>query len=144
MKAALFVLMLAAADPFSGVWKLNLAKSKLPPPPPPAPRSHIVRSEVDANGIRLREEVINDKGERLTIILKARFDGKDYAITGTPFADAAAYRRVDSRTLKGTVKKAGKVVVLETVVVSDDGKTLTGTYSTPDGKPAGTAVFEKQ
>jgi len=34
--------------------------------------------------------------------------------------------------------------VLETVVVSDDGKTLTGTYSTPDGKPAGTAVFEKQ
>jgi hypothetical protein len=140
MRAALFVLMLAA-DPFSGVWKLNLSKSKVPPP---APQSHLVHSEADARGIRLREDVINDQGEPIRITVNARFDGKDYEVAGTPFADAVAYRRVDSHTLKGTVKKAGKVVLLETVVVSRDGKILTGTYTTPDGKPAGVAVFEKQ
>lgn len=140
MRVAVLLLMLAA-DPFSGVWKLNLAKSKLPPP---APQSQTVRSEADAGGIRVREEVVNDKGERLNVSVDARFDGKDYAVTGTPFADTVAYRRLDSRTLKGTVKKAGNVVLLETVVVSADGKTLTGTYSSPDGKPVGVAVFDKE
>ena len=97
-----------------------------------------------SRGIRLREEVVNDKGETIRITVNARFDGKDYAVTGTPFADAVAYRCVDSHTRKGTVKKAGKVVLLETVVVAGGGKSLTGTYTSSDGKPEGVAVFEKQ
>ena len=82
--------------------------------------------------------------ERFDVRVDARFDGQDYPVTGTPLADTVAYRRPDSRTLKGIVKKAGNVVLLETAVVSRDGKTLTGTYSSPDGKPVGVAVFDKQ
>ncbi len=143
--AALCILSLclfAAGDPFSGVWKLNLSKSRLPPP---VPQSLTARIDAGAGSIRVREEIVSDKGERLTVSVDARFDGKDYAVTGSPFADSVAYRRVDGHTLQGTGKKAGKVVATETAVVSKDGKTLTTTYSGPTGKPVtGVAVFERQ
>ena len=147
MSAALWTLpffLLAAGDPFSGVWKLSLAKSKLPPP---LPQSQTVRIEADQGSIRIREEILSEKGERLTITVDAKFDGKEYSIIGSPFADTVAYQRVDSNTLKGIARKAGKVVVSETAVVSEDGMTLTATYSGTDatGKPvSGIAVLEKQ
>jgi hypothetical protein len=136
--------LFAAGDPFSGTWKLNLAKSKLPPP---LPRSQTVRIKAGSRSIRIREEVVDEKGQRLTVTVNARFDGKDYPVTGTPFADAVAYQRVDSHTLKGAVKKAGKVVTSETATISADGKTLTGSYSGTDatGKQVeAVAVLERQ
>ena len=90
---------------------------------------------------------MSDKGEALTATVNARFDSKDYPITGSPFADTVTYQRTDSRTLKSTAKKAGKVVVNETAVVSKDSKTLTATYFGTDstGKQVtGSAVFCKQ
>lgn len=90
---------------------------------------------------------MNDQGERLTVTVDAKFDGKDYPITGSPFADTVAYRLVNRRTLQATTKKSGKVVETETAVVSSDGKTLTATYSAVDanGKPlTGIAVLMKQ
>jgi len=135
---------LAGADPFSGTWVLNLSKSKLPPPLPQRQTSSI---EANSKGIRIRELIVNDKGEQMSITVDAKFDGKDYPIIGSPFVDTVAYQRVDSHTLKGIVKKAGQVVTTEQATVSPDGKTLTGTYSGTDltGKQVtGVAVFEKQ
>ncbi len=79
---------LFAADPFSGVWTLNLTKSKLPPP---VPQSQTVHIKADAGSIRVREEIVSDKGERLTVTVDAKFDGKDYPIIG--FA-VRRYRRL--------------------------------------------------
>jgi hypothetical protein len=139
-----FGFLLAADDPLSGTWALNPSKSKIPPP---VPKSQIARVVVDASDIEITEEIVNESGERLTIHVKAKFDGKDYPITGTPFADAGAYRRVNRNTIKGVAKKAGKVIMHETVVVSPDGKSMTGTYSGTDatGKQVtAVAVFEKK
>jgi hypothetical protein len=136
--------LLFAADPFAGFWRLDLAKSKLPPP---LPRSQTSRIDVDGNSIHIREDIENNKGERLTITVEARFDGRDYPVHGTPFADTIAYERIDPRTLKGTVKKAGRVITNEIIVISPDGTTMTSSYSGTDatGKEAtATAVFEKQ
>ncbi len=141
LEALVTLCLLAGGDPFSGTWKLNLQKSKFTSP---VPRSQTALIQADAAGLRIREEVVTDTGEKLTITVDARFDGKDYPITGAPFADAVAYERVDSRTIRGVGKKSGRVVMRETVVVSADGKTVTGTYTSPDGKPAGVAVFDKQ
>lgn len=135
---------LAGADPFSGTWVLNLSKSKLPPPLPQSQTSYI---EANSKSIRIRELIVNDKGEQMSITVDAKFDGKDYPIIGSPFVDTVAYQRVDSHTLKGIVKKAGQVVTTEKATVSPDGKTLAGTYSGTDlsGKQVtGVAVFEKQ
>ncbi len=141
---ALLIFLGSAEDPFSGVWILNLSKSKLPPP---IPNSQIARVEADASGIRITEEVIDDKGAKMNISVDAKFDGEDYPVKGSPFADAVSYQRVDRLTIKGVGKKAGKVVMHETVTVSTDGKTMTGTYSGTDatGKHVtAVAIFDKQ
>ncbi|MBZ5538099.1 MAG: hypothetical protein LAO31_19275 [Acidobacteriia bacterium] len=134
----------AAEDPFSGQWKLNPSKSKLPPP---LPQSQVSYIEADATHIQVREEIINDKGERMTITVDAKFDGKDYPIVGAPSADTVAYQRLNSRTVKGVAKKDGKVILRETVVVSPDGMTMTGTYHGTDAtgrQVRAVAVFDKQ
>jgi hypothetical protein len=54
---------------------------------------------------------------------------------------------VDRNTIKGIAKKAGKVIMHETVVVSPDGESMTGTYSGTDatGKQViAVAVFERK
>lgn len=138
------ICLMAAGDPFSGVWKLNLSKSNLPPP---VSKSQTVWLDVSGGGIRVREEIVSDKGEKMVVSGKAKFDGKDYPVKGSPFADAVAYQRVDSHTIKGIAKKAGKVVSHETAIVSKDGKVMTTTYSATDaaGKSVtAVAVFDKQ
>jgi hypothetical protein len=127
-----------------GTWVLNLSKSRLPPP---IPRSQIAHIVVNASGIQITEEIVTGAGKRMTISVKARFDGKDYPISGSPFADAVAYRRADRYTIKGAGKKDGKVIMHETVVLSLDGRTMTGTYSGTDatGKQlTAVAIFERQ
>ena len=140
----LFASMLFASDPFSGTWVLNLPRSKMPPP---APKSLIVHLVVDAAGLEVTEEIVNSSGERQTIHGKGKFDGKDYPEAGVAYADTFAYQRVARNTIKSVAKKAGKVVVRETVVVSDDGKSMTATYFSTDasGKQITTiAVFERK
>lgn len=135
--------LLGADDPFSGVWKLNLAKSELTPP---VPRSHRAIIHAAADGVRVREEIVSDKGEEITVTFEAKFDGRDYAVSGSAMADTVAMTRVNAHTIKSVVKKACKVVLSETEVISMDGKTLRANYSAVDaeGKPIiGTAILEK-
>jgi hypothetical protein len=136
--------LVAADDPFTGTWKLNLAKSNLPPPLPQSVTTYV---QCDGQSINVREETVDDNGQRHTASIKARFDGREYPLIGTPRADTVVYERLDALTIKGTSRKNGKVLVHETVVLSPDGRTLTTTYSGADaeGKAViGTAVFEKQ
>jgi hypothetical protein len=134
----------AAGDPLAGFWRLNLAKSNLPPP---LPRSQTALIEVRGDRISIREDIVNERGELLTITLEAGFDGEDYPIHGSPFADTVAYERVDDHTLRCKVKKAGRVITNEKVVVSADGLTMTGTYSGIDAtgrSVTATAVFDRR
>jgi len=135
-----------ADDPFSGIWVLNLSKSNIPPPFTAA-KSQIVHLAINGSDFEIREEVVTDSDEKLTIHAKAKFDGKDYPITGTPAVDTIAAERVDRNTIKDVWKKDGKVVMKETAVVSPDGNSITGTYSITDaaGKQVtAIAVFEKK
>jgi hypothetical protein len=140
---AISLSLFAAESPFSGTWKLNLAKSKLTPP---VPKSDIAVVDADENGLKLNEDVIDDKGQPLKISWEAKFDGNDYPVTGDPSSDSISYQRVNANTLKGKAKKDGKVATDATIVVSKDGKVTTVNYTDySQGKPAkGTAVYEKQ
>jgi hypothetical protein len=134
--------LFAADSPFSGTWKLNLAKSKMTPP---VPKSDIVVVDADENGLKLNEDVVTDKGESLKISYEAKFDGKDYTVTGDPSSDWVSYQRVNANMLKGKTKKDGKVVTDANIVVSKDGKITTVHYTDYSQGPAeGTAVYEKQ
>jgi hypothetical protein len=148
LKVLAVVLMLslasfAADSPFSGSWKLNLAKSKLTPP---VPKSDVAVVNVDENGVKLSEDIVTDKGESLKVSYDAKFDGKNYPVTGDPSTDSVSYQRVNATTLKGKTKKDGKVAMDATIVVSKDGKTTTVNYTDySQPKPAkGTSVYDRQ
>ena len=140
---AMSLSLFAAESPFSGTWKLNLAKSKMTPP---VPKSDVAVVDADENGLRLNEDIVTDKGESLKISYEAKFDGKDYPVTGDPFSDSVSYQRVNANTLKGQTKKGGKVANDATIVVSKDGKITTVNYTDySQATPAkGTAVYDKQ
>ena len=109
---------------FSGIWKLNLERSDIPP----VTKSQILTIETDGNFGKMLEEIINDKGEYLKITFEAKFDGLDYPIKGTPFADTGSYRFVKPNIIEGIAKKNGKICVKETAVLSDSGNTVEVTY----------------
>lgn len=69
----------AAQDPFTGTWKLNLAKSTLPQPSPQSLTSYI---ECDGTWLSVREEIVDAEGQSHTVTGKAAFDGKDYPVVG--------------------------------------------------------------
>ncbi len=140
---ALSLAVFAAESPFSGTWKLNLAKSKLPPP---APQSDIAKVDADDNGLKLLEDITDDKGQPLKISVETKFDGKDYPVTGDPSSDSISYRRVSANTLKSTSKKGGKITSKATIVVSQDGKVTTVNFTDySQAKPfKGLGVYDKQ
>jgi len=128
---------------FRGTWRLDASRSQLNVP---APQSQVVRITVQGQDVRMEQEIVNDRGERLFITVAARFDGKDYPVTGTPFADTVAYRLTGTGAIEGVAKKDGRVVVNETAVLAPDGRSLTVTYLShlPDGRTVtSTAVFER-
>jgi hypothetical protein len=111
-----------------------------------------VRSYSVATGdnVRLTVEGIDASGNRFAYGYIARFDGKDYPMTGTGTrngGDTVAIRRIDTFTVDASVKKDGVVVNRARLAVSRDVKSLTiseaGTNQ--NGQPThGLRVYSKE
>jgi len=112
-----------ATDPASGTWELNLAKSKFSPGPPP--KSQTRTFEVTGADVKYTLKGIDAEGKPTLVHYTAKYDGKDYPVTGSQDFDAISLKRVDAGTAQATLKKGGKVIQTATRVVSKDGKTLT-------------------
>ena len=135
----------AAADQQSGIWKMDPAKSKYDPGP--AAKSITVKIESEGDNIKLSSDGIDATGNPTHIEYTAKYDGKDYPVTGTDRYDAVTLKRINDRTTAATLKKGGKMVSSARRVVSKDGKamTLTITGTNPKGqKTKSIAVYEKQ
>jgi hypothetical protein len=135
----------AAADQHSGTWKMNPAKSKYSPGP--APKSTTVKIESDADNIKLSADGIDAAGNPTHVEYTAKYDGKDYPITGSPNADTVALERPDASTIRSTLKKGDQVVMTVTSVISKDGKTRTSTFKGKDAQGQdvnNVVVYDKQ
>src|SRR6266851_287200 len=121
-----------AADQHSGTWKMNPDKSNYSPGP--APKSNTVKVEADEMGIKLDAEGTGADGSLTHVQYDAKFDGKDYPITGVPNADTVSVKRIDANTIESTLKKGGQVVMTVTSRVSKDGKTRTSTFKGKDAQ----------
>ena len=135
----------AAADQHSGTWKMNPAKSTYSPGP--TPKSFTVKIDSDADSIKLTADGIDAGGNPTHVEYTARFDGKDYPITGAPNADTVTVQRIDPSTIRSTQKKADQVVMTVTSVVSKDGQTRTSTFKGKDAQGAdvnNVVVYDKQ
>jgi hypothetical protein len=135
-------------EPFSGMWVLNLSKSKFPSQfLALTPKSQITHVAMNAADIEITQETTFESDEKLNMHLKAKFDGKDYPINGVPGAYSVAYNRVNKNTIKAVLKRDGKVVVQEIGDISTDGKSLTINGSITDAtgnQKIIIAVFEKK
>jgi len=122
----------AAADQHSGTWKMNPDKSKYSPGP--APKNTTVKVEVDENGVKINAQGTNADGSDLHVQYDAKFDGKDYPVTGLAYADTVSVKRIGADTIESTMKKGGQVTMTVTSKVSKDGKTRTSTFKGKDAE----------
>jgi len=135
----------AAADQQSGTWKMNPSKSKYSPGP--APQSVTVKIESAGDDVKLTADGVDSSGNPTHVEFTAKYDGKDYPITGVPNADTIAVRRIDANTTESTAKKGGEVVMTTRSVVSKDGKTRTTTFKGKDAQGRdvnNVVVYDKQ
>ncbi len=135
----------AQADPFMGTWELNAQKSTFETGGGP--------------GVRKRTLVIAAKGDMIShvqdsfrvgqdavvkVLLEAKYDGKDYPVTGAAF-DTVAFTRTGNK-LERVAKNRGMQVETATYTVAPNGKTMTvvtkgDNYGVMYGS---TQIFEKQ
>jgi hypothetical protein len=134
-----------ATDPASGTWELNVRKSTYSPGP--APKTQTRTYEWAADRVRYTARGVDAEGKPVLIQYTAKFDGKDYPMTGNPDSDMISLRRIDSSTVESTQKRGGKVVVTATRIVSRDGKVLTVKSKGTNAKGEtinNVAVFDKK
>jgi hypothetical protein len=138
---------LAQSDPLTGLWQLNVAKSKYSPGP--GPKSQTLNIQGEGQNRKLTAVGINAAGNAAQVVVFSELveDGKPHPVTGLAVADANTYTRVDAHTIKVTRLKDGKVVQTATWVVSQDGKTLTANLTGTDanGREVNNiTLYEKQ
>ncbi len=93
----------AAADQQSGTWKMNPDKSKYSPGP--APKNSTVTIEADENGVKINAQGTNADGSELHVQYDAKFDGKDYPVTGLAYADTVSVKRIGADTIESQRRK---------------------------------------
>lgn len=133
-----------ASDSYMGTWKLNEAKSKIPPM---APKNSTVVYEAAGDNVKVTVDGTDAKGNPTHNEWTGKFDGKDYPLTGDASADTRSYKKVNARTMDLTNKKDGKVTATGRIVIAADGKSRTVTVSGTDpkgNKVHYTAVYDKQ
>jgi hypothetical protein len=111
------------------------------------PRRWTETLDVGEETISVKEEIAGVDGRTLVVTVDGAFDGRDYHVNGSPLADVIAYTRPGPHRFDGVAKKDGRVVLTESVTVSEDGRTLTMGYVVrlPDGRDVtSVAVFKRQ
>ncbi|MBM4312760.1 MAG: hypothetical protein FJ122_02440 [Deltaproteobacteria bacterium] len=105
------------AEPFSGTWKLNVAESTFAFP---APRSVLLRIEVNGDRVTLVEDTVSSNGESEHAEIEARFDDEVHPIVGSGLADGFVIHRINSREWRTQGFKAGVNVFSAALILSED------------------------
>jgi hypothetical protein len=140
-------------DPFNGLWKLNVSKSKMQPAT--ASKSELIHYEIAGDEERFVSSAVTAKDEAESIHYNARYnDGKPYpyrVIIDGKIANPGAstmVKKIDVWTRERYNVRNGKPVLGSRRTVSPDGKTMTITIVNADsqGKEnvVETRILEKQ
>jgi hypothetical protein len=136
----------AQEDAHVGTWELNLEKSTFNPGPPP--RRQTLFYKAVGKGLTALLQGVDADGKPISLDpsnLAIDFDGRDHPTARVNY-DTSAWTRISSHKYIAYRKKAGKVVLTSTNVVSNDGQTMTITTTGvgEDGRPINNVrVFEK-
>jgi len=137
----------AQGDAHVGTWELNLEKSTFNPGPPP--QKQFLWYKAEGKGLTALLQGIDAAGKPIDLDpsnLAINFDGQDHPTARANY-DSSAWTRISANKYVVNRKKAGKVVLTSTNVVSDDGKTMTITTKGvgEDGRPINNVrVYDKR
>lgn len=133
-------------DPLEGKWQLNVEKSVFRASP--GPRGQLRTYELSSDGVEKMTATGVSADKKPTLVkYEARYDGKDYDMTGSSGGDKVSLRRIDPLTTESTQKRDGKPTVVAVRKVSADGRTLTVTSkgTTPAGQVIDAVqIFERR
>jgi|SRR6202048_464386 len=135
----------AAADQHSGTWKMNPAKSKYSPGP--AAKNITLKVDSDEVSVKIDSEGTDGEGKPTHVQYDAKFDGKNYPVTGLAYGDTVTVKRIDANTIQTSIKKGDQVVMTVTSKVSADGKMRTSTFKGKDAQGHAVnnvVVYDKQ
>ena len=135
----------AVADQHSGTWKMDPAKSKYSPGP--AAKNLTLVVVADENGVKIDSQGTDGEGNPTHVQYDAKFDGKNYPVTGLSYGDMVTVKRIDPNTIQTSIKKGDQVVMTVTSKVSADGKTRTSTFNGKDAQGRtvhNVVVYDKQ
>ncbi|MGH9873118.1 MAG: hypothetical protein ACRD9S_11735 [Pyrinomonadaceae bacterium] len=136
--------VMAKTNPHMGTWKLNEAESKIAAG---SNKNLTVVYEAAGDDTKVTVDGVDGDGNATHNEWTGKFDGKCYALTGSPSGDERCYKVVNRRTMTFSEKKEGKVTVSGRLVVSANGKMRTVTTSGTDAKGKrfrSVAVYDKQ
>jgi len=111
-------------EPWYGTWKLNPSKSHYVDGFQ-GNQSSITQVQLWEGGIKYVTDSVNAQGQKGHTEWSAKFDYKDYPVTGVPPVDSYQIQRIDERTYTVIAKKDGVRTTLSTATISADGKTRT-------------------
>ena len=136
-----------AADNSLGTWKRNTAKSKTTSSSSRIKNSTMVR-EASGDSVKVTNTGVREDGTAVNWSYTAKYDGKEYPVTGNAPFDTISMKQIDANTYTSVVsKKGGKYQTTGRTVISKDGKTstLTAKGTDADGKPlTQTIVYDKE
>ena len=130
-------------DRLAGTWRLNVAQSTYASGAPP--KSQTTTLQAVDGGLHEIVERVNADGTTTRWELTAKYDGRDYPVTGDPSRDTVSLTRVDQHTVDIVNRKAGVVVNRMRIVVAADGNSRTNTVLDPSGqKTTAVLLFERR
>jgi hypothetical protein len=104
-----------ASNSSVGTWKLNIAKTTFGPGP--GPKSQTLKIEAFGLGVPPTVDVVTADSTTQHWTYTAGYDAKDVRITGNnPNGDTAARKHISATTTETTIKKAGRVTIVNTGV----------------------------
>jgi hypothetical protein len=109
-----------AANPLMGTWKLNESKSTFTLGA--TKNTMVTYTAAKGDMIKCSVDGVDKDGKPIHWTWVGKFDGKPYAIKGSPSFDTLTYNPVNERTNNTAAMKDGKVVVTATITVAKDGE----------------------
>jgi hypothetical protein len=136
-----------AADPFTGTWKMDVAKSKFLAGREVKELTMTVAEQADIGVVTAKGT--NGEGKPISVKYTVPFKGGTLAYSegGPPAGTTVVAKRVDRNTVEFNVTMNGKQVASDRAVLSPDRNTITLTRQSVDatGKPVqGTEVYDRQ
>jgi hypothetical protein len=115
-----------------GTWTLNATKSQFNPGPAPARQTRAYKER--AGGIKVTVKTQWAEGRSTTVLIAALYDGKDYPVVGSDDYDAISLHKTSDRVSEATLMHGGTVVANARREISEDGRSMTIIYKTPNEK----------